>query len=638
MSIFRAFLGAVILVLFASGLGSEEPRCLYVSGASPRGEWLAPNQALNPGVYVGLSRDMSDFGHLEVGFYGTRYLGDKVRISTSAAGGEVALTDINGGWMIVQPGTTVEWLADALPLTFGIQGWYRSSAPRDVVIHVEYVSSGPVDPVDLRVTVVQVSEVNWVGVVAGDGKTNLSPDNPESHGGGWRLFPDANEFDGDSHDQVDCQATVSFPVPSPNVIPVYLQAFDVDDPTQDYFNYTYSSNPADSDDTSTQWFGGDNRGGTPGISPDGIVTRTVGGGQDTVVCRYSIPDYAMCPGNNFKILVTTDKVSQDGAIVNYQVQNGLDSVNSFGEMGNPGGPPRDCSSSPLLSLWRKLHVELDSMGPPFDTGTSTNLTDTTLSDCTQNWDVDQFASYAEAWTLRPNTNQNMDFAVEDHGDNSIFVGSSGGLLAVAQQGDPYKVSFVGWGDDDLLTTDDLPQPDTSALEYAFRQAYIQVFFDTGNDDSHMPWHANFRGAGITLGRDEVEEEFLRRHRNTNTSDFYWAAHVATLYECLDEQRDNDPDEEIACQGRSYLEKPKVAAVYEEVMRDVGAQWSFGTGPIKPLVVLHEIGHMFGLQHSIYYTDCMWVPGDDVEESEMPYVAWVFKVEDIHLIRSFVSSP
>jgi hypothetical protein len=419
-----------------------------------------------------------------------------------------------------------------------------------------------------------------------------------------------------------------------------LQAFDVDDPTQNA-SWQEPYNCADSNDTFNEYYGNDNRGGTPGISPDGIVTRPVENGEDTVVCRYSIPDYAMCPGNNFKILVTTDKMSQDVALVNYEVENGRDNVwNSFGQIWCINSPPPNCSTSPLLSIWRKLHVERDSMGAPYETGTSTFLADFVLCDSTKSWDYNQFASYEESWPLNPNTNQTMPWLVT--GTNGelhyIFVFQFTGMLGIASTGDPYELRCFYWDDDDLLREVDLPQPDTGCVESALWVAYIEVVYDTGNDEDELPWHMNF----FPRAPDEPNQAtYLHRHRQTVGDLWYWAAYVATLYEFENPFADNDPDEENAIMGGRFLGIPQVAAVFEEAIRDVGAMYGWSGNEwadVKRLLVLHEIGHFWGLMDNTDGDNCMSVPDQEWGEIQWPHIPPVFKQADIDTIRSYAGGP
>ena len=432
------------------------------------------------------------------------------------------------------------------------------------MIHVEYHSSAWVDPVELYVTVVEVKKVEWPPVddeLYGD--PHLTPDNPGSHGGGWRLFPDADEIGGPTHQVVHSRAELSFPVPEPNVIPVHFKALDVDDPTQDYINY--NGNPADPEDRSCQFFGDDNRRGTYGtglgISPD-FGDLEIGYGEIDSVCTFSIPDDSLCPGNNFKIFATTDRKWRGDAEVNPIVQNGLNAVNSV--QYHEGGAPPPYWSSPLLSLWRRLHVEKDSMGAP-------------------------------------------------------------------------PPGFDGWDDDDDLLRDvDLPDPDTSALAGAFYAAYIEVVFDGVNDQSDTTWHYNFRGEGFF-----AEANYLRNNRQTLTDPWYWAVYVATLYECPEINGDNDPNEETAYLGveYNYLEltgELAVAGVYEEIIRDVAAQWGWTEwmkNLVRALVCLHEVGHQFGLDNTEEMYNCMWAHNSDSQEAIIPEVAalW-FRLQDIDTIR------
>jgi hypothetical protein len=564
MSILRGFLSAAILVLGVSVLPAEE-RFLDIGAYSPLGDWVyGGEEPPPPGVYVGVGRDMDDWGYVRIDFCGEVYNGDRVYISAPTT---VALLDYNGGWIVVGPGQTVDWPAEALPLGFYIEGYCPSSGPCDGVISVFYSSSVPpyVDPVELYVTVVEVINVEWPPADDEEhyGDPNLTPDNPESHGGGWRLIPDAGVKGGPSHQVINCRAVLNLDVPGPNCIPVHFKALDVDDPTQDSINL--DPNPADPEDRPCQYYGYDNRKGQfePGLGlwPD-IDNKEIGYGAKKTVCTFWLYDDSMCPGNNFKIFATTDRKWRADAEVNPTVQNGLNSVNSIRNPEN--GTPPNYWSSPLLSIWRRLHVEKDSMGAP-------------------------------------------------------------------------PPGFDGWDDDDDLLRDvDLPDPDTSALADAFYAAYIEVVFDGVNDQSDTTWHYNFNDDG------PAERTYLRNNRQTEGNAYFWVAYVATTYEGHLPLADNDPDEEVACLAWSWEDYPNVAAVYEEIIRDVAAQWGWSEGLkdlVRALVSLHEVGHQFALDDTEELYNCMWAHNSDSQEAIIPEVAghW-FRLEDINTIRHHWNLP
>jgi hypothetical protein len=203
---------------------------------------------------------------------------------------------------------------------------------------------------------------------------------------------------------------------------------------------------------------------------------------------------------------------------------------------------------------------------------------------------------------------------------------------------PPPPGFDGWDDeDDLLRDVDLPDPDTSALAGAFYVAYIEVVEDTGNDDSDTPWHYNFHSEGAA-----AEASYLRNNRQTEGNAWYWVCYVASTYEGHLPEADNDPNDEMACLAWSYEDYPNVAAVYEEIIRDVAAQWGWPEGLkelVRKLAPLHEFGHHFGLDNSDELYNCMWAHHNDGEEAIFPEIAtfW-FTLRHIDTIRHHWNLP
>ena len=157
-------------------------------------------------------------------------------------------------------------------------------------------------------------------------------DNPNT-GGGKRIFPDkTSPTDSTRRNTVRVKATVT---PAVSGVTLYFQSFDVDDP---------STNGAPVDANGTN--GGDNR-GTP---KQGTLATTsaVTDGSGIATNDFTV---TMQPGDNFRVAVAFR-------------QDNLNGMTDDNVPGNNLHPPAFAgAATPLLTVWRNLHVEMDSMAP-----------------------------------------------------------------------------------------------------------------------------------------------------------------------------------------------------------------------------------------------------------------------------------
>lgn len=176
--------------------------------------------------------------------------------------------------------------------------------------------------------------------------------NGQQYGGGNRFFPDATTSGGQPQRELIVKARINA---SQAGVPIYFRAFDVDDSTG-LFTIVHNGN--------------DNQG--PPLRPDGIPREGefVGfHGQSVATAMTNSSGEAtlhflvtMQPGDNFKIAASNNPNS----IANFAVSG--QQIQEF-----PGGPALIDSNaasvmSPLLTVWRYAHVEVDSMpDPPSDT-------------------------------------------------------------------------------------------------------------------------------------------------------------------------------------------------------------------------------------------------------------------------------
>jgi len=252
--------------------------------------------------------------------------------------------------------STASWnLAEVeYPRHLYAEGSLASFVARGVKLRMRY-TYGKADPTDaVAFSVMQVLLTEWIGVDPGDGHTNLSWDNPTENGGDCRIFAEKNTPAGQLHDHVRARATLNIPVPEYMSCTVYFRPFDMDDPMGDY-----TVNPGlDTNDDATHWNGGDNLLGSPGVTPSGKTAVVVSAGVQVAEQEYTIT--ARQPGNNWRVVAHAVEDAPDQVQIDTgAVKRGLDFQLSAG-----GGALAWVYRTPLLFVWRKLHVERDSMASP----------------------------------------------------------------------------------------------------------------------------------------------------------------------------------------------------------------------------------------------------------------------------------
>ncbi len=183
-----------------------------------------------------------------------------------------------------------------------------------------------------------IGSVEWVVV-------NSPLDQNPHLGGGLRIFPDkTSPTDGLNRKEVRVRVVVA---PAQAGTTVYLKAFDVDDP---------SSNQVPVDDEAKLT---DNRG--PAHTTLAATQTVTTDANGVAVASFRV---TMQPGNNFRVVASLDQAPLNGvkAIQNDGVDAGLKDAQ------NNRVPTRQASNlrmlaTPLLTVWRRLWVEVDDMAP-----------------------------------------------------------------------------------------------------------------------------------------------------------------------------------------------------------------------------------------------------------------------------------
>jgi len=329
---------------------------------------------------------------------------------------------------------------------------------------------------------------------------------------------------------------------------------------------------------------------------------------------------SMRPGDNYRITATTSQEADD-ELTHYKVET--------------GNIPSSVKRTPILTTWRKLHIEFDTMdAPPSNepfgtvTGTSSSIGIWILED---NGDPDWPNGSLNGGVLDPEDNNpgtSVDYVSEDtfevsnndhyaviiHNNYTYDRFDNDGINGRDDAGEDFDMSKYAadpsnepYGintDDKEWKTTDLPVPDTSTIISGMNGYYDDAFIKveeqtTGNTHNTFSWH---RAPIAQLATADVPGDGR-----------YWAACVGWGYEkelryvfpcpanCEDHTiwyGDNDPQHEGVPPdhgGVSGGTAEDIIAercmIWLESIRDVSASIQ--------KIVSHEVGHLFGLEHSEY---------------------------------------
>ena len=186
------------------------------------------------------------------------------------------------------------------------------------------IADGGLATVDLTVVDPEITDVYWA--------ENRSPITPNVHpiaGYGVRVFPDRESpEDTVRRDSARVRATINAPVPG---VLVYFWGFDVDDPSSDH---------PDLDANGTA--GGDNR----DKSANGMHLSALT--DENGVAEVVVP-VGVRPGDNYRYAAALDQADMQGLTDNNVSAN------------DEQTPAFEGLLSPLMTVWRRLHVESDRM-------------------------------------------------------------------------------------------------------------------------------------------------------------------------------------------------------------------------------------------------------------------------------------
>jgi hypothetical protein len=465
----------------------------------------------------------------------------------------------------------------------------------------------------------------------------VNPDGSE----GLRIYPDKNNpMDGTDRSIIRVRAAVSPSVPN---VKVYFASFDLDDPSA-------TGAPIDT----TMGAGNDNNAPVNRsksgdfIAPMGSNCTAVTTVMDVsqigcdVAGKSAATNYklTMQPGDNFAVAASFSDIYRNGIALN--TTNGSIIQNNTSQPIPVSGGTNSNSVAGLrtgmLTVWRKLHIEVDSMGAASGNKVDGNLTNTkkvgtgnqTLNLSVSNLMVNRFengtlvikrgnpAVVFKTLRVRATTYvSNTDDTVVDYANtaSSVTVINNTGTFSVSPSD-----SFVLYDDDDMnddgvLDGDEgdvVPEPDTSLLQSVdtpcpsaitanncndFASAYVRPYYDLTGNQRNVTYFANRSDTEI----DTLVQTYFQ-NRATEASEEFWTIYLLGAYQ-NEEGKSGDPNRvgSAVFGATGTLESTIYGEIarpteYEEIDRRFpGVGWrnrSIG----NKFTTAHEVGHLFGCNH------------------------------------------
>jgi hypothetical protein len=167
---------------------------------------------------------------------------------------------------------------------------------------------------------------------------------PSPRGGGLRIFPDSETPELSFRDTVAVKVKISRPLAD---VDVYLRRYDVDDP---------SANPLDATDMT--WLVDDESKAADNRAPADDLVRSWGtNGMGEAMFYLDVSHFA---GDNYRV-VAAFRPNVFGAL-NAEQRDPLARVLDGAGNEPPVANDRVVQAPEILTVWRRLHVEVDSMG------------------------------------------------------------------------------------------------------------------------------------------------------------------------------------------------------------------------------------------------------------------------------------
>ena len=236
----------------------------------------------------------------------------------------------------------------------------------------------------------------------------------------------------------------------------------------------------------------------------------------------------------------------------------------------------------LLTVWRQLHVKVDSMGVVRGNtvmGQITNVVDNGdgNSTCTTNQNLNDSIDRFNPGILTDSASRDFNVIANTNGNNFT--------ITVNNYEDGTRPSLGNFklvDDDRLVDGEDVPMPDTSKLANAMREAYVQVLFDVGDNNDKVPFILNVADFDENI-RDAQDWDSV----SFNSADF-WVTYILGAYQG-ERERDCDPDNELSLLGVT-TNMYGGSLIFIETIKDYSHKNGLNTAKEEQDTVVHEIGH------------------------------------------------
>lgn len=565
---------------------------------------------------------------LSFGAGGTPTSGDTVKLKLERTSGTGTATFEDGSTEVTYTGT------GGAPQTFRIKGVTESSQANNYKVQAEVNNSTDGQPSrDFTVAVISTLEFERINT------TGTSPDVPlDNNPGngqpntnvGQRVFPDKNTtIDATDRATLRVKATVA-PANVPN-LRVYFASFDLDDPSA-------AGTPVDT----TANDGVDNFGNVSN-SKSGEFSNATGvtcanistGAAPLHVSKIDCPvsntttsanfKVTMQPGDNFAVSASLIDAYRNEIRVNTSA--GANLINNANQIIPISSEPNPNNvrgiRTKILTVWRRLHIEVDSMGNVTGNSATGNFAapqtigtgDTTLS---LNVAASLKTNRFENGRLVVNGMPPMPFSVV--AATPTTPANTANTVRVSNPGMPLNVTpadtFELFDDDDFNNNDGtnmigdigedvttlgntlLQDNDTPSLN-AFAPAYIRPTYDIGDNNNSTNFHLNLTD-NIATRQSLYDFDQIA----TEASSDFWTVYLWFGYQYI-VTRDEDPETDNSTVGvaddPTFTGMGQGAVIFLETN---GAKECPEIPPFPTQAVfcnvhatkVHELGHIFRAQH------------------------------------------
>jgi hypothetical protein len=422
-----------------------------------------------------------------------------------------------------------------------------------------------------QVTVAEVSAVTFVEL---DSPLDVNP----NAGGGKRIFP-GKQTPTDTVDRSRVRVVANAGPPDSIVL---FRSFDVDDP---------SSNTCPVDCNGSK--GNDNH-GSPRVGELSAISALI---DDQGIAQVEF-GVTRQPGDNFKVAASCSTAYLAGVVV-----AGLDLKDAEGNI----LPTPQAKVTDMLTVWRKVHVEVDSMGP-----VSGNQVTGTVKSARPRAKGPAITVLTVDSLLPPRRFSPGFIRIEGVELKHVVTNTRNTVTIVGSVTDAEArgKSFTLVDDDDFNRDDsadgdagaDVPAPDLSLIAdgldgtcdgsapNVFAAAYVCPVFDVGDHNDSVPFVLNT--AAPTTAALIANYDFDAV--GTEADEEFWTVYLLGAYQFI-EKEDEDPNSEKSTLAAADALNGEGATIFVETIRDIDPGPT-PDGCISKVVAPHEIGHLFNANH------------------------------------------